>query len=82
MAWYFTPPTFDESNRIVGSMIVKIPTGMSVIKNGSSYTTVQTVTTGAWDTADMVYVGGHTYEVSAAEAALLTAAGYSPVEIA
>lgn len=81
MAWYFTPPTFDESSRIAGSMIVKVPTGMSVIKNGSSYTTVQTVTTGAWDTADMVYVGGHVYKITAEEAALLTAAGYTPEEI-
>lgn len=81
MAWYFTPPTFNEAHRIVGSMTVNIPTGLSVIKNGSSYTTVQTVTTGTWDTADFVYVGGHKYEVTADEAALLIAAGYTPVEI-
>lgn len=80
MAWFFSPPTYDESVRVQGSMTYRQPTGYTVLKNGSSYTTKLSVTTTDFDTADFVYQGGYTYPITADEAALLQAAGYQPFE--
>ena len=79
--WFFTPPTQllhygDWKNQPLTSRI-GIPTGATVLKTAGFYT----INWGApsqtdINAADVVYLGGHTYSVSQAEAAALTAAGY------
>lgn len=77
----FTPPTqnLHYGNWFTQPLTSRInyPTGATVLKSGGFYTT-------RWDapsqadinSADIVYLGGHSYIVSQAEAAALTAAGY------
>lgn len=54
----------------------EIPTGISVLKFGSSYRQYQSPTQDDLDAADITYLGGRIYQVSDDEAAALTAAGY------
>lgn len=54
-----------------------MPKTVSVIKNGSSYRQVNWPTDEDVATADAAYLGGRTYGISEAEAAALTAAGYT-----
>lgn len=80
--WMFTPPTYNKrENRKDSRFGYNQAVGLSVVKRGSDYEVVASPDASLWDTADMVYLGGHTYEVSSAEAALLMAAGHEPVEI-
>jgi hypothetical protein len=82
MPFTFTPPTYLAAQQGSGILFsrYKIPRGLSVIKRGSSYETTETPSVDVWLEADMVYQGGHIYEVTAEEAALLVAAGYDVTE--
>ena len=53
------------------------PRGRSVLKNNGVYTTLDGPTVDQVNSADIAYLGGHIYEITDAEAAALTAAGYS-----
>ena len=83
MPFTFTPPVYLAAQQNSGILFsrYKIPRGYTIIKRGSLYEQVETPGNDAWDDADMVYQGGHIYEVSAEEAALLVAAGYEVTEI-
>jgi hypothetical protein len=54
----------------------------SVIKKGTSYTESSYPTSADYSTADIVYRGGFVYDITAAEAALLQAAGYTVETVA
>jgi hypothetical protein len=81
VTYVFTPPTqnLHYGNWFTEPLTSRIPypTGACVLKSKGFYTT-------RWDApveadienADVVYLGGHEYVISQAEAAALTAAGY------
>ena len=78
---HFTPPTvrraaeWAANHPLIGR--IKIPVGITVLKSPSGgYTAVENPSTQDIDAAAITYLGGHTYTVSDAEAADLTAAGY------
>ena len=50
--------------------------GVSLIKQGANYRQVENPSDEEIAAGDVTYLGGHTYLVSDAEAAALTAAGY------
>lgn len=52
------------------------PQGITVLKNGSTYSEIRYPTTDELESADVVYLGGYIYTVSNEEAASLQAAGY------
>lgn len=77
----FTPPTvlrpltenrleYRPFNRVKGKV------GLSVLKTGTSYATVENPTDEQVTAADAAYLGGRTYTINDTEAAALTAAGY------
>lgn len=83
MPYTFTPPTYELKPARGGRLLsrYRFPYAYSVIKRGSSY---ETVTTPGIDLfsdpdVDFIYQGGHLYPITDEEAALLIAAGYSPV---
>lgn len=84
MAWFFTPPQYDlkpvNTHRLL--TFYNIPHAYTVLKRGSSYESIIAPPNEDWrdDTIDFIYMGGHLYEITAEEAALLTAAGYQPYE--
>lgn len=79
--WMFTPPSSRKIERIVtGSLRYSYPEAISVVKYGSDYVEVSYPGYTTWDRADFVYQGGHEYEVTDEEAAMLQAAGYEPVK--
>ena len=80
MPYTFTPPTYTMKPVHGGRLLSRyqFPQSYSVVKRGSTYETVTSPSNEVWDDADFVYLGGHVYEISDAEAALLIAAGYSP----
>lgn len=54
------------------------PRGRSVLKaHDGTYTTVDTPSQDQIDASAVAYIGGHRYEVTEAEAAALTAAGFT-----
>lgn len=80
MATYFTPPT--RRNRL---WLVRphgllsrlhLDSGLTVLKNGGFYTTVENPAAEDVEAADAAYLGGRAYEVTTEEADALTAAGY------
>jgi hypothetical protein len=86
MATIFTPPTRSYTPSVTPLTPVwqqspakyfsktNIPKPVNVFKLlDGTYTEQQPA---LWDQIDLVYYGGHTYEVTSAEAAALTAAGY------
>ena len=79
MAFYFTPPTVEEGP--AGDNYLhyryKLTRGVTVIKNGSTYTETRYPYQEDLEAADAYYLGGHRYEVSAAEKVSLEAAGYT-----
>lgn len=83
MAYTFTPPTYLAADANSGRLLsrYRIPRGYSVIKRGSEYETIVTPAQETFLDADFVYQGGHTYVITDEEAALLTAAGYSPTSV-
>lgn len=56
---------------------IKIEKGITVFKNGSTYTEVRYPSSEEWVAADIAYLGGIDYEVDATEKASLEAAGYT-----
>lgn len=88
--WVFYPPTVDDvpntslqegkppSNALLKHYARKTR-GRNVVKESGAYTTVDTVTQARLDAADLYYLGGHRYVVTAAERAALVAAGYTVV---
>ena len=80
MPYTFTPPTYTLKPVNAGPLLSRyqFPQAYSVIKRGDSYETVITPSNEVWQEADFVYLGGHKYEITDEEAALLIAAGYSP----
>lgn len=54
------------------------PTGISLLKFGTSYKQYQTPTDDDVRAADIAYLGGREYVISDSEVAALTAAGYGP----
>lgn len=49
---------------------------ISILKFGTSYQKIQDPSDEQIEAADVTYLGGHIYEITEAEAAALTAAGY------
>ena len=80
MAYRFTTPTvleeFDGEYHPLFSRI-KIPKGITVLKDGGVYTQVRYPSAEEVAAADIAYIGGYSYEVSASEKADLEAAGYT-----
>lgn len=75
----FTPPTVEEGPMSSGPLFsrYKRTHGVTVLKTGGVYTQHRYPGPDEVEAADIVYVGGYDYEVSSAEAAALTAAGYT-----
>lgn len=78
----FLPPTVDEGPAGGGRLFsrYKIKRGESVLKNGATYTRVRTPSLDEYLLADVVYLGGHQYEVTNAEKSALIAAGIGITE--
>ena len=76
----FEPPTerqrMDTSDRLFSRMSLNV--GLTVLKSPlGTYTQVRIPSPEQIDAAEICYFGGHVYEVDDAEAAALTAAGYT-----
>lgn len=56
---------------------IKIPKGITVLKKDGVYTEVRYPSAEEYDAADIAYLGGITYAVTAEEKADLEAAGYT-----
>lgn len=86
LTYTFTPPTYELKPVHAGPLLsrYRFPYAYSVIKRGSSYESVVSPSVDLFEdpAVDFIYQGGHVYTVSDAEAALLIAAGYSPMESA
>lgn len=84
MAWYFTPPEYDLKPARGGPLLSRysFPYAYSVLKRGASYENVISPSVDLFTDPgiDFIYQGGHVYEVTPEEAALLEAAGYLPYE--
>ena len=61
----------------VPTRLTDIPRGYTLIVNGSTVTEVQTPYQDDLESADYYFLGGHNYVITDAQAAVLTAAGYS-----
>ena len=73
----FTPPTFPMPVAREGLWrFYTYPVGFTVLKNDGVYTQTKAPLQEQIESADVAYIGGHTYTVSSDEAAALTAAGY------
>lgn len=84
---FFEPPTVNDVPRVLpdsrgpGYALFRhyspLPRGRTVLKaSDGSYSTVDVPTGEQIDAAAMVYLGGHRYQITSAEAAALTTAGY------
>lgn len=62
----FKPPTVDEGPAGGGPLFYryKITRGDSILENSGTYTRVRTPSLDEYLEADIVYLGGHEYEVS------------------
>lgn len=78
MAYYFTPPTVDEAPAGLGRLFYryKLARGITVLINGGVATETRYPNLTEVEEADYAYLGGHTYEVTAAERTILTTNGY------
>src|SRR5574340_1733091 len=77
--WTFTPPyVLDHALTIEDTYFqkVRLKYGQTLLKFGTSYQQVHNATPELLESADAIYLGGHTYQVSDAEATALTNAGY------
>ena len=81
----FVPPTADTVSPVLadphpGNALFRHykrrACGRSVLKESGVYTTVDNPPADRVNAADVAYIGGHRYEVTAAEATALTNAGY------
>lgn len=77
MPYLFTPP---GERRPIGTDRLwsrfKLTTSFTLLKNGAFYVLVEGPADEDVALADVVYLSGHSYLVSDAEASALTAAGY------
>lgn len=81
MKYYFTTPTVEEGPLAESALFrrYRLTRGVSVLKKDGLYTEVRYPSSEETTDADIFYLGGGTYEVSASEAADLQAAGYTVV---
>lgn len=80
MAYIFTTPTvLEEMDGEFHPLFsrIKIPKGVTVLKNGNTYTEIRFPSHEEVQAADIAYIGGYSYEVDAAEKADLEAVGYT-----
>lgn len=80
MAYIFTTPTIlEEMDGEYHPLFsrIKIPKGITVLKNGGVYTEIRFPSHEEVEAADVAYIGGYSYEVDAAEKADLEADGYT-----
>jgi hypothetical protein len=80
MAYRFTTPTILEEMDSDGHPLfsrIKIPKGITVLKEGSVYVQVRYPSAEEVAAADIAYIGGYSYEVTLAEKTALEAAGYT-----
>ena len=80
MAYIFTTPTIlEEMDGEYHPLFsrIKIPKGITVLKNGGVYTEIRFPSHEEVEAADVAYIGGYSYEVDAAEKAALEAEGYT-----
>lgn len=79
MKYYFTTPTVSEGPLAPGPLFsrFRLTKGISVIKVDGEYQEVRTPSSEEVEAAEAFYLGGITYEVTAAEKADLEAAGYT-----
>lgn len=75
----FTPPTIDDGMDTTHPLFryYKLKRGVTVLVSGSTVTQTRWPEQESLDNYDYVYLGGHVHPVSAAEVAILTAAGYA-----
>lgn len=84
MAYIFTTPTvLEEMDGEFHPLFsrIKIQKGVTVLKNGSTYTEIRFPSHEEVQAADIAYIGGYSYEVDAAEKADLEAVGYTVVTV-
>jgi len=74
----FSPPGRLERWPVIHPLFgqMSIMQGVSLLKESGIYRQVPTPLAEEIDAADITYLGGHVYEIDAAEAAALTTAGY------
>ncbi len=74
----FLPPRVEEGLATDHPLFryYKLHRGVTVLVTGSTVTQAQYPSQEDCEAADRVYLGGHHYTISDAEAAVLTAAGY------
>ena len=80
MAFRFTTPTILEEMESDGHPLfsrIKIPKGITVLKIDGDYYEVRHPSSEEVVEADIAYIGGYSYEVTAGEKADLEAAGYT-----
>lgn len=80
MAYQFTTPTILEEMESDGHPLfsrIKIPKGITVLKIDGEYYEVRYPSAEEVADADIAYIGGYKYEVTAGEKADLEAAGYT-----
>lgn len=80
MAYIFTTPTIlEEMDGEYHPLFsrIKIPKGITVLKNGGVYTEIRFPSHEEVEAADVAYIGGYSYEVDASEKAALEAEGYT-----
>lgn len=80
MAYIFTTPTIlEEMDGEYHPLFsrIKIPKGITVLKNDGVYTEIRFPSSEEVEAADVAYIGGYSYEVDAAEKAALEADGYT-----
>lgn len=76
----FTPPSVSlrpDPNTPAPFNRMRVSVGTSVLKFGTSYVPRTCPTDAEVASADIAYIGGRTYQITPAEAASLTAAGYT-----
>jgi hypothetical protein len=80
MAYRFTTPTILEELESNGHPLfsrIKIPKGITVLKIDGDYFEVRYPSAEEVAEADIAYIGGYSYEVTAEEKTDLEAAGYT-----
>ena len=79
MTTYFTPPT--RRVRFPGRpgglfSRLYLDSGITVLKSGSSYRSVEVPSAEELQAADIAYIGGHPYPIDSTEETALVNAGY------
>jgi hypothetical protein len=79
MAYRFTTPTISEGPAGEGPLFsrYRLVRGITVLKIDGEYFEVRFPSSEEVQDADIAYIGGYSYEVSAGEKADLEAAGYT-----